>query len=127
MPSTTQHPASFFDTLFRTIWARVVSRLGVTNTRSLLEHARAETALQYPLIESVRIGDGGIILSSLQDAMQKNPRRFDTAIWAFIDTFTQVVSKLSGEVISREVQSAVRAKQRGHVFEEQLIRGGLHF
>ena len=127
MSGTTQHTASFFDTLFRTIWARVVSRLGVTNTRSLLEHARAETALQYRLIELIRIGDGGIVLGSLQEAIQKDPRRFEAALWAFIDVFTQVVSKLSGEVISREVQSAVRAKQRGHIFEEQLIRNGLHF
>lgn len=116
----------FFDDLFRGIWARVVSLLGVVNTRSLLEHARAEAAIQYPALDHLKIKDDGVYISPLAVLVEQgkeNSEHLEEALWAFIDIFSKVVSELSGEMVSRQVLDAVQRRGKGKKFHESLTRG----
>lgn len=118
--------SDFFDGLFRGIWARVVALLGVVNTRSLLEHARAEAAIHYPALDRLKIRDDGVDLSPLTASIEQGKEtaeHLEESLWAFVDVFSKVVSELSGEMVSRQVLAVVQRRGKGRKFHESLVRG----
>ncbi len=98
----------FFEEMFRRVWARAVSVLGVTNTRSIFEHALVEAARHYPLLFEVRVCDFGVRLGSLKKVLPRGekPENLEEALWAFLKIFHCLLSELSGETMSQEIVAA---------------------
>gem|GEM_PF-6496021 len=120
----------FFEDLFRGIWARVVAMLGVTNARSMFEHGLAEAVLRYPVLAGIRVQDGGVNLTKLNDVLRGGgdaARNLEEALWAYLEVFTRVLSELSGEMLSRQVVEVIEKRDKGKDFSSMLYRTGLNF
>lgn len=118
----------FFEKMFRDVWARVVSKLGIMSTRSVFEHARAETALRYPILEELRIRQDGISFALLKED-KEDVGHLEEALWAYLEVFTKVLAELSGEIMSQDVLALIgrQSKSKGKEFSERLYRTGLSF
>lgn len=116
----------FFEKIFRSIWARVVAMIGITSTRSIFEHARAEAALRYPILLRLRIREDGVSFTALKESKEDRAHLVE-AVWAFLEVFTKVLAELSGELLSREVVSLIEKQDKGATFSHLLYRTGLRF
>lgn len=119
---------AFFDTLFRGVWARLVPQIGVTSVRAVLEQSLAEAIVHYPVLEHLRIRGGGIDLVDFSDhRSDTQPERVEQALWAYLETLTNFLSRLSGENVARSVSSYILAQEKGRGLSTLLYRTGLKF
>lgn len=126
------HPidVAAYEVLFRRVWASVVTVLGVTSTRSLFEHARAEAAVRYQALTEVRIVDDGVSLRSLARLTAEHgedPAHLREALGAYLEVFTQILEKLSGELLRKRVLGILAKDHHGAELGAMLYRTGLNF
>lgn len=118
----------FFDTLFRGVWARLVSKLGVTSVRGLLEQTLQDTTVHYPILEHVRIMESGVNLTELGSHRDdRNAEAVEHALWSYLEQLASTLERLSGSVVSREIVSYITSREKGKRFGELLYRTGLKF
>lgn len=119
---------AFFDILFRGVWARLVPQLGVTSVRAVLEQTLGEAMVHYPVLEHLRVRSGGIDLGDFSDHKNdEQPERVHQALWAYLETMTNLLSRLSGEKVSKSVSSYILAQEKGKGLSTLFYRTGLKF
>lgn len=117
-----------FDKLLRGVWARLVSTLGVTSVRSVLGQALDETLVHYPVLEHIRVREGGVDLSGLEEhAAGEKMALLNQALWAYLETITRLVGRLCGVMVSRCLIDYITAEEKGRGFNALLYRTGLKF
>lgn len=109
----------FLDELFRSIWARIVPTLGVTNVRSMLTYALNEASTKYPLLKEVRVRDDGVRLDALHTEVKhgtKKPEEVYEALREYLATLIHLLAQLTGEVVSRQVRELIeKIKREKHI------------
>lgn len=119
---------AFFDRLFRGVWARLVPQLGVTSVRSILEQTLREVLVHYPVLEHLRVRGGGIDLGDFSDhSADAQPERVEQALWAYLETLTNLLGRLSGEGVSKSISSYILSQEKGRGLSTLFYRTGLKF
>jgi hypothetical protein len=122
---------TFFDTLFRGVWVRMVSVLGVSSVQGILREALAEAVTHYKVLEHIRVREGGVLLKGLEAVLQADgvatEKEVEKALWGFLELVTQKVGVLSGDMVSRKIITYVEQKEQGKAFGQMLHRTGLEF
>lgn len=118
----------FFDKLFRGVWARLVPQLGVISVHSVLEQARGEAMVHYPILEHFRVRGDGIDLAGFNGHRAPGqPERVEQALWAYLEILINLLARFSGESVSRGIISYILAQEKGKRLSSLFYRTGLKF
>ncbi|MBI4133386.1 hypothetical protein HY478_02110 [Candidatus Uhrbacteria bacterium] len=114
----------FFETLFRSIWARIVPILGILNVKTMLEHALEEGRSHHPVLNHVRIREDGVRLVLLKQAVSAkkvSKEEVQEGLRDFLTSLVHLLARLSGDIVSTQVREVIEHARQKRKIKEKLL------